>query len=169
MANENAIILALDLAHLPAADQLSALKKILADGLVQKRALEMAINQHIVRAVESLLPIEKAALIKRIGASEQRQKSPHVSWFVEVGQLSFRLHIRAVCAHGKSWWDCAPDQLGPARHCNENLPDSVRAEYTQRWTPPTEVSADMARMYAVSRQAPPVTPEELRERAVKSK
>jgi hypothetical protein len=163
MANENAIILALDLAYLSPADQLSALKKILADGLVQKRALEMAVNQHIVRAVESLLPIEKAALRKRVGAGEQ-QKSPHVQWFVETGQLSHRLHIRAVCAHGKSWWDCHPDQLGDEKHCNEALPTGVREEYTRRYAPPTTVSADMARMYTCAQQSRPITLEEMRER-----
>jgi hypothetical protein len=103
MANENAIILALDLAYLSPADQLSALKKVIADGLVQKRSLEMAVNQHIVRAVESLLPIEKAALRKRVGAADPPRNPAHVSWFVETGMQSHRLHIRASCQHERSW------------------------------------------------------------------
>jgi hypothetical protein len=167
MANENQIILALDLAHLSPADQLSALKKIISDGLVQKRSLEMAVNQYIVRAVESLLPIEKAALIKRVGAGDPPRNTAHVSWFVEVGLQSGRLHIRATCPHLRSWWDCAPTQLGAAKHCNEPLPNNIREEYTRRWAPPTTVGDDMARLYAVAQQARPVTLDELRERAAR--
>ena len=66
MANENQIILALVLAHLSPADQLSALKKILDDSYVLKKANDLAIREHIIAAINSLLPIEKAALISRL-------------------------------------------------------------------------------------------------------
>jgi hypothetical protein len=112
MAPENAIILALDLAYLSAADQLTALKKIVSDGYVQKLALERAVNEHVVAAVNSLLPIEKAALIKRIGAGGPHQQNNHVTWSVGESIKSGRRHILGACTHGRSWWDCPPDGLG---------------------------------------------------------
>jgi hypothetical protein len=159
----NAIIEILELQHLSPAEQESALKKIIADSYVQKLALERSVNEHIVASIASLRPIEKAALVKRAGFG-QAVPQHSVQWFVELGSQSGRLHIRATCRHGKSWWDCHPDRLGDERHCNEPLPQSVRDEYSRRWAPPTDVGADMARMYQASQQPRPVTISELAER-----
>jgi hypothetical protein len=162
MPNELLSLLGLD--HLTGSDAEAALKRIISDNLVLTRAQELANRQFIVQAVRDMHILERQRLAKHACGGLQQQKSAHVSWFVETGLISHRLHIRAVCAHGKSWWDCKPDELGPAKHCNESLPDSIRAEYTQRWTPPTSVGDDMARMYAAAQQPRAISLSELRER-----
>jgi len=159
MPNELLSLLSLD--HLTGADAEAALKRIISDNLVLTRAQELANRQFIVQAVRDMHILERQRLAKHACDGLQQQTFPHVQWYVETGVTSGRLHVRATCQHAKSWWDSSPDRLGDARHCNEPLPQSVRDEYSRRWAPPTSVGADMAAMYAMAQQAPPITLSEL--------
>jgi hypothetical protein len=164
----NVILESLNLGFLSPTEAETILRKICDDSYVLKKASDLSIREHIVAAINSLLAIEKTALIKRIGASElQQQKAVHVQWFVGVGLRSARLHISASCVHERSWFDCHPDQLSNAKHCNETIPNNIREEYARRWAPPTTVGNDMAALYRAAQQPRPVTLEELRERAAR--
>lgn len=117
-----------------------SLKKLLTDSLVMSRAANLMVEFFAPAVIQQMHPMEKSALLKRIGPPPQIAHK--VSWSVQSETISGHISIRGNCsrcrqdvafagrpadAHAVIWTHCT---LGPS-----TIPSNVIDEYRSRYVP----------------------------------
>lgn len=115
------------------------IRKVVGDNLIGLRAQELMIRFFAAEAIKGLRPVERDALLKRMGYGP-RPAQHHASWIVEPGLHSGKPTIRGTC--GRCGNDClftgTPDVARSTvwAHCTvgpSRIPEAIIEEYKGRF------------------------------------